>query len=730
MRRLSILAAALMITFGATYCNKPQEQTVPQEQTGSDDPSATPSDEPSQAPEEEYVRFSVDVTEIEIPAHGGSGEIPFTLETNRDDISVNATTEAGFILDLTVGESIVTFRAGENNSCTESIGTINISCTGVSKVWEVSVVQPGTGYPAEPSEEPEGPVADLLDIEFLPNGTAVNNAVGHPLKLTSVLGSGLSTYYNETYGRYVAHFNHTVATGFNDGYYKADYAQDATAKAIMGKGITMEALVRLDVMAPSGAETKFFSSHQGGGVGFLISTSGQGNCLTWLPNVSTTGSSQWIWTKTGVTPVPGRYYHLVGKWDIETGISRVYLDGELKATVYTDGKLNFPSSSSCWWFCIGGDPNSASTAESAWNGDIAIARIYGRALEEEEILGLWEEVKTEQPEDPLLLSDIRYMSPCSIRPGYKFLVYAGGLKTGDTITLSDGDKTYTPDTEILDGYAKVKVDATIPSGTYSMICRRGESVYPLGSIQLNISADAQNDITTKVVAHRGFHDGASGKVRPENSIAALKAAQDLGVYGSEFDVWMTTDGDLFINHDGTLGGVKIQDATTQTVAALKLSNGENIPTLEQYLEQGLKSDKTRMVLEIKTHSTTQRNNDVTDKCIALVKEKNLVDRVDWIAFDYGICKRIHAALPESMVEYLSGGKTPSALYADGIMGLDYSSLQQSWVKEAHDLGMIVNVWTIDSPDAMLKYMSWGVDYITTNKPDVCQELCDIVWITE
>ena len=106
-----------------------------------------------------------------------------------------------------------------------------------------------------------------------------------------------------------------------------------------------------------------------------------------------------------------------------------------------------------------------------------------------------------------------------------------------------------------------------------------------------------------------------------------------------------------------------------------------------------------------------------------------MDRVDWIAFDYEICKRVHAALPDVMVEYLSGGKSPSSLYQDGIMGLDYSSIQQSWIKEAHDLGMIVNVWTIDSPGTMLTYIALGVDYITTNKPDVCKNLCETVWVT-
>ena len=46
-----------------------------------------------------------------------------------------------------------------------------------------------------------------------------------------------------------------------------------------------------------------------------------------------------------------------------------------------------------------------------------------------------------------------------------------------------------------------------------------------------------------MIAHRGYHkDGAA-----QNSVAALAKAQELGIYGSEFDVWITADGKVVIN---------------------------------------------------------------------------------------------------------------------------------------------------------------------------------------
>ena len=39
-----------------------------------------------------------------------------------------------------------------------------------------------------------------------------------------------------------------------------------------------------------------------------------------------------------------------------------------------------------------------------------------------------------------------------------------------------------------------------------------------------------------------------------------------------------------------------------------------------------------------------------------------------------------------------------------------------WVKEAQDLGMSVNVWTVDDPNDIRAMRDLGVDQITTDKP--------------
>ena len=59
---------------------------------------------------------------------------------------------------------------------------------------------------------------------------------------------------------------------------------------------------------------------------------------------------------------------------------------------------------------------------------------------------------------------------------------------------------------------------------------------------------------TKVIAHRGFWN-CEGSA--QNSIAALQKAQEIGVYGSEFDVSITADGIPVVNHDVDIDGLVI-----------------------------------------------------------------------------------------------------------------------------------------------------------------------------
>lgn len=235
---------------------------------------------------------------------------------------------------------------------------------------------------------------------------------------------------------------------------------------------------------------------------------------------------------------------------------------------------------------------------------------------------------------------------------------------------------------------------------------------------------------TKVVAHRGFHSPGNVTMQTvsENSLDALVKAQELGIYGSEFDLWITTDNVVVVNHNASIPTdpkkLRIDTHTYNDIKDVTLSNGERVPTFEQFLQQGLKHPEMKLIAELKTQGDRTINDRLVDACVRMVKAKDMVSQVVWIAFDYENCLRVHKALPESVVQYLNGDKTPAQLKKDGIAGLDYSksvmAKNMQWINEAHNLGLLVNVWTVDNPTEMILYINNKVDFITTNDPAVCK----------
>ena len=88
--------------------------------------------------------------------------------------------------------------------------------------------------------------------------------------------------------------------------------------------------------------------------------------------------------------------------------------------------------------------------------------------------------------------------------------------------------------------------------------------------------------STKTVAHRGYWkcEGSA-----ENSLTSLQKAHDVGCWGSELDIWLTSDGGLVVNHDPkTLDGLKIEETDFKTITKSKMKNGETVPSLKDYLK--------------------------------------------------------------------------------------------------------------------------------------------------
>lgn len=228
---------------------------------------------------------------------------------------------------------------------------------------------------------------------------------------------------------------------------------------------------------------------------------------------------------------------------------------------------------------------------------------------------------------------------------------------------------------------------------------------------------------TKVIAHRGYWD-CEGSA--QNSITALNKAHEVGVYGSEFDVLITADGIPVVNHNDSIQGFCIETSLYEEIKDLKLKNGEVLPTLEDYLIQGKQNKGTQLILEIKPHKRVVNEDRAVTAILALVQKYQLEDQVEYISFSMNICKEVIRRAPAAQVAYLRGEVSPADLKVLGFTGLDYHykvfEKNPTWIQEAKNAGLTVNVWTVDDPVVMQSMIEQNVDFITTDKPEQLKEI--------
>lgn len=222
----------------------------------------------------------------------------------------------------------------------------------------------------------------------------------------------------------------------------------------------------------------------------------------------------------------------------------------------------------------------------------------------------------------------------------------------------------------------------------------------------------------KIIAHRGYWNTEGSA---QNSVTSMELAAKHGLYGCEFDVWQTLDGVLVCNHDGVIDGKRIEDTPYSPIQYCKMSNDELIPTVAQYLREASKYPQLKIILEIKTHKDNKRNAQVVENVAHLVRELELQDQVEYIAFSRFICEYLHQLVPQAKIAYLNGDLTPKEIKELGFSGIDYRysvyEKNPTWPEEAKALGLEVNVWTVNSEQSLREYANNPhIDFITTDEP--------------
>lgn len=238
----------------------------------------------------------------------------------------------------------------------------------------------------------------------------------------------------------------------------------------------------------------------------------------------------------------------------------------------------------------------------------------------------------------------------------------------------------------------------------------------------------------RIIAHAGYWNVDNSC---QNSLSSLQNSIRLNVYGSEIDVRITKDSIVVVSHNKTVNGRLYQDTYYDDIKDLKLPNGERIPLLSDLLE-AIREETIRLVIEVKQYDELETELLAAEKTVEIVNLLGLQAKVDYISWSFEICKKIAELNPTANIAYLSslekadmlitdyGYKSPSELKRYGINGLDYTldllMRHPECIQEAHNLGMTVNCFTLNSEIDIINALYMDVDFITTDNPVLCNTI--------
>lgn len=271
-----------------------------------------------------------------------------------------------------------------------------------------------------------------------------------------------------------------------------------------------------------------------------------------------------------------------------------------------------------------------------------------------------------------------------------------------------------------------------------------------------------------VCAHRGARS-----IAPENTMLAAFKALECGAHCWELDVQRSKDGVLMVVHDPTLerttdaarkfagadGVVPPLDTAhyefTQlrrldagswfvrkdpfgtiasgevTEGALAAMEGEPVPTLAEALRFA-RQHKFPVNIEIKDQRYAPEDMRVVTEVLDTIQAEECDDLVLLSSFNHGYLREAHNQWAELPLAVLSEGETPETAHpadgtASGIAGYvkgvgantyhpDHTMTSPELVRELAELGITVNLWTVNDLDKAKEFYKAGARAIITDVP--------------
>jgi len=234
-----------------------------------------------------------------------------------------------------------------------------------------------------------------------------------------------------------------------------------------------------------------------------------------------------------------------------------------------------------------------------------------------------------------------------------------------------------------------------------------------------------------IIAHRGY----SAKY-PENTLIAFEKALESGVQMIELDVTLTRDRKPVVIHDETLdrttsGRGRVADYTLAELKMLDAGawftdrfSGEPIPTLTEVL--ALAAGRAAVNIEIKPEAYDPRHPaDAIERQVwNLLRHQQLMKDVLVSSFEARILAELGRMTPKPALGLLTEGRTDTRIFdtCQKIGAFSWNALHRDLnrarIESAHDLGLKVFAYTVNTPDDILALIDMGVDGIYTDEPMV------------
>jgi len=229
------------------------------------------------------------------------------------------------------------------------------------------------------------------------------------------------------------------------------------------------------------------------------------------------------------------------------------------------------------------------------------------------------------------------------------------------------------------------------------------------------------------------HRGAS-KLAPENTLAAFRAAHDLGFKIIETDIRASVDGILFCFHDENLlrmtgDSRKLEELTSVQIDELWIDGKHRIPKLQDLYED---FPEACFNLDAKSWKCV-------DPLVTLVQRMQVESRTCFGSFSQARLDAIFAQLPGGSVTRSLGTRGAVVLYGNYLMRRKFnvnavcaqlpvkqygvSLVNENTLRYYQSLGLKTHVWTVNEADEMQHLIDIGVDGIMT---DDCELLKSVL----